>query len=112
TEVYQQPTMLKGVSEEMNLARLRSHEVFYGPGGLGAPDDVEMFARCSLGIRVKGREWIEFNRGVHREKFENGERVGQITDEIPQRAFYRQWRELMAASAPARSSVPAAESGF
>ena len=99
TEVYQQPTTLKGVSDAMNVARLRTHEAFYGPAALGAPDDLEMFARCSRGMRVRGREWITFDRGLHRERAENGERVGQITDEVPQRAFYRQWCELMAARA-------------
>jgi phenylpropionate dioxygenase-like ring-hydroxylating dioxygenase large terminal subunit len=97
TEVYQQPTMLKGVADEMNLARLRAHEAFYGPAALGAPDDLEMFTRCSRGMRVRGREWIAFDRGLGRERIENGERVAHITDELPQRAFYQRWRELMAA---------------
>jgi phenylpropionate dioxygenase-like ring-hydroxylating dioxygenase large terminal subunit len=97
TEVYQQPTTLKGVSDEMNAARLRAHEAFYGPAALGAPDDLEMFSRCSLGMRVRGHEWITFDRGLQRERFENGERLGHITDEVPQRAFYRQWHDLMAA---------------
>jgi phenylpropionate dioxygenase-like ring-hydroxylating dioxygenase large terminal subunit len=96
TQVYQQPTTLKGVPEQINLARLRSHEAFYGPGSLGAPDDIEMFIRCSRGMQVRGREWIEFDRGLHRERIENGETVAQITDELTQRTFYRQWRELMA----------------
>ena len=99
TEVYQQPTTLKGVSDEMNAERLRKHEVFYGPAALGAPDDLEMFTRCSRGMRVKAREWITFDRGLQRERVHNGERVGQITDEVPQRAFYRQWYKLMAAGA-------------
>jgi hypothetical protein len=81
----------------MNVARLRTHEAFYGPAALGAPDDVEMFIRCSRGMRVRAREWITFDRGLERERTENGERLGQITDEVPQRAFYRQWYELIAA---------------
>ncbi|HUY19107.1 MAG TPA: Rieske 2Fe-2S domain-containing protein [Candidatus Binataceae bacterium] len=99
TEVYQQPTTLKGVADEMNVSRLRTHEVFYGPAALGAPDDLEMFTRCSRGMQVQGREWITFDRGLQRERVEHGERIGQITDEVPQRAFYRQWRKLIAARA-------------
>ncbi len=107
TEVYQQPTTLKGVSDEMNIARLRAHEAFYGPAALGAPDDLEMFARCSRGMRVREREWITFDRGLERERVINGERVGHITDEVPQRAFYARWRELMASPAGDAARAPA-----
>ncbi|MBF6568499.1 MAG: Rieske 2Fe-2S domain-containing protein [Candidatus Binataceae bacterium] len=95
TEVYLNPALLKGVPDEVNEARLRAHESFYGAAGGGAPDDLEMFARCTEGLRVKGVEWLEFSRGLDREIIENGERVGHITDEVPQRALYRQWRQLM-----------------
>ena len=33
TEVFLYPTLLKGVPLEMNAARLRGHEAFYGPAG-------------------------------------------------------------------------------
>jgi phenylpropionate dioxygenase-like ring-hydroxylating dioxygenase large terminal subunit len=100
TEVYLTPTTLKGVPEEINVARLRAHEAFYGSAGGGAPDDVEMFNRCSIGLRVKGAEWLELSRGIEREHTgEDGSIVAHITDEVPQRAFYRHWRNLMCSSA-------------
>ncbi|HUA36249.1 MAG TPA: aromatic ring-hydroxylating dioxygenase subunit alpha [Candidatus Binataceae bacterium] len=105
TDVHLLPTTLKGVPDEINVARLRAHESFYGSAGGGAPDDVEMFNRCSAGLRVKGAEWLELSRGIDREREEeNGVIVGQITDETPQRAFYRRWRALMirASQAPQR----------
>jgi len=96
TDVHLLPTTLKGVPDEINVARLRAHEAFYGSAGGGAPDDVEMFNRCSDGLRVKGAEWLELSRGIDREYEENnGVIVGHITDETPQRAFYRRWRALM-----------------
>jgi nitrite reductase/ring-hydroxylating ferredoxin subunit len=95
TEVLLNPTLLKDVPDEVNEARLRAHESFYGSAGGGAPDDLEMFARCTEGMRVKGVEWLEFSRGFDREVIKNGERVAHITDEVPQRALYRQWRRLM-----------------
>jgi phenylpropionate dioxygenase-like ring-hydroxylating dioxygenase large terminal subunit len=96
TDVYLTPTTLKGVPEEINVARLRAHEAFYGSAGGGAPDDVEMFNRCTAGLRVKGAEWLELSRGIEREHTANdGSIAAQITDEVPQRAFYRQWRNLM-----------------
>ena len=96
TDVHLLPTTLKGVPEEINVARLRAHESFYGPAGGGAPDDVEMFTRCTEGLRVKGAEWLELSRGLERERIgADGLTVGHITDEVPQRAFYRRWKALM-----------------
>ena len=100
TDVHLLPTTLKGVPDEINVARLRAHESFYGSAGGGAPDDVEMFNRCTDGLRVKGAEWLELSRGMEREQVDsNGVRIGHITDETPQRAFYRKWREMMIRSA-------------
>jgi benzoate/toluate 1,2-dioxygenase subunit alpha len=100
TDVHLTPTTLKGVPEEINIARLRAHEAFYGSSGGGAPDDVEMFNRCTAGLRVKGAEWLELSRGIEREHMGNdGCIAAHISDELPQRAFYRQWRALMCDSA-------------
>jgi anthranilate 1,2-dioxygenase (deaminating, decarboxylating) large subunit len=102
TDVYLTPTTLKGVPEEINVARLRAHEAFYGSAGGGAPDDVEMFNRCTAGLRVKGAEWLELSRGVQREHIaEDGSIAAHISDEVPQRAFYRQWRSSMCGAAVA-----------
>ncbi|HVN30078.1 MAG TPA: hypothetical protein VMT64_16385, partial [Candidatus Binataceae bacterium] len=83
-----------------NVARLRAHEAFYGPAGGGAPDDVEMFNRCTAGLRVKGAEWLELSRGLEREVTDaDGIISGNITDETTQRAFYRRWKALMCGAA-------------
>lgn len=96
TDVHLLPTTLKGVPDELNVARLRAHESFYGSAGGGATDDVEMFNRCTEGLRVKGAEWLELSRGIEREIVgDSGIIAGHITDETPQRAFYRRWRALM-----------------
>jgi nitrite reductase/ring-hydroxylating ferredoxin subunit len=96
TDVYLLPTTLKGVPDEINVARLRAHEAFYGSSGGGAPDDVEMFNRCTDGLRVKGAEWLELSRGLEREKVGvDGVTSGHITDEVPQRAFYKRWKAAM-----------------
>jgi phenylpropionate dioxygenase-like ring-hydroxylating dioxygenase large terminal subunit len=96
TDVYLTPTTLKGVPDEINVARLRAHEAFYGSAGGGAPDDVEMFNRCTAGLRVKSAQWLELSRGVEREQTaEDGSVAAHISDELPQRAFYAQWKDLM-----------------
>jgi len=107
TDVYLTPTTLKGVPEEINIARLRAHEAFYGPAGGGAPDDVEMFNRCSDGLRVKGAEWLELSRGLEREHVDaDGITSAHITDEVPQRAFYRRWKNMMCGVAAAVRAAP------
>ena len=107
TDVHLLPTTLKGVPEEINVARLRAHESFYGSAGGGAPDDVEMFNRCTDGLRVKGAEWLELSRGIEREKVDaEGVTIGHITDEVPQRAFYRRWKAMMCGAAAAQQIKP------
>lgn len=96
TIVTMAPTLLDGVSDEMNVARLRAHERFFGPAGFGSPDDVEMFVNCESGLRAESVEWVRMDRGLHRERAEGASLVGHSTDEAPQRALYRRWRELMA----------------
>jgi hypothetical protein len=113
TEVFLTPTTLCGVHEAINVARLRAHEAFYGPAGGGAPDDVEMFNRCQAGLAVKGAEWLELSRGLERETVgEDGVIAAHLTDEVPQRAFYKRWREIMCGVATAaRPSVTLAAAG-
>jgi phenylpropionate dioxygenase-like ring-hydroxylating dioxygenase large terminal subunit len=107
TDVHLLPTTLKGVPDEINVARLRAHEAFYGPSGGGAPDDVEMFNRCTDGLRVKGAEWLELSRGIEREKVDGDDITsGHITDEVPQRAFYKRWKAAMCGVADAQQIKP------
>ena len=107
TDVHLLPTTLKGVPDEINVARLRAHEAFYGSAGGGAPDDVEMFNRCTDGLRVKGAEWLELSRGIEREQVgADGITIGHITDEVPQRAFYRRWKAVMCGAAQAQQIKP------
>ncbi|HLI81286.1 MAG TPA: Rieske 2Fe-2S domain-containing protein [Candidatus Binataceae bacterium] len=107
TDVHLLPTTLKGVPDEINVARLRAHESFYGSAGGGAPDDVEMFNRCTDGLRVKGAEWLELSRGIEREHVDaDGGRIGHITDETPQRAFYRKWKAMMVGAGQSQQVIP------
>jgi hypothetical protein len=41
-------------------------------------------------------EWLVLSRGMDQETtLPSGERLGGHADEVPQRAFYRYWREAM-----------------
>jgi len=99
TEVYLYPTLLKGVPSEMNIARLRGHDGFYGPAGGIAPDDIEMFARVQEGLHAEVDPWLLFSRGLHRERRDaDGSIVGQMTDEVPQRGIWSHWKKVMMAT--------------
>ena len=95
TIVTMLPTLLGGVPDAMNAARLRAHERFFGPAGFGTPDDVEMFVNCENGMRGRAVEWVRQDRGLHRETGERRPPRGASTDETPQRSAYRQWRTVM-----------------
>jgi hypothetical protein len=97
TEVRLYPILHEGESDEGNAAILRVHEGFYGPAGMGGVDDIEVaFDRVSAGMQATEQDWLVMSRGAHREQpGENGTLIGHAADEVPQRAFYRQWRTLM-----------------
>lgn len=100
TDVEMYPYLLGGASDAQNEARLRSHEEFYGAAGGGGPDDVEMFRRVFEGLNAKGFasvDWLHFARGLRRSVVEDGVDWGHVTDENPQRGFYRHWLRLMEA---------------
>jgi phenylpropionate dioxygenase-like ring-hydroxylating dioxygenase large terminal subunit len=110
TEVRQYHVALAGVPDEMNVARIRYHEGFYGPAGTGSADDLEIFERIQEGARSVTNEdldpWVWFNRGVRSEiPGPGGERIGHTTSEVEQRAFYRAWSTSMkGAQVPAAAS--------
>jgi phenylpropionate dioxygenase-like ring-hydroxylating dioxygenase large terminal subunit len=100
TAVLLYPILPKGADEETRSAILRNHEGFYGPAGAGSTDDIEVaFERVTSGLAADAtsEDWILMNRGIERETLdeETGLRVGRSSDEVPQRGFYRRWKELL-----------------
>jgi hypothetical protein len=96
TQVQLFPIMLKGVPDEINTRRLRSHELFYGPTGTGASDDLEIFARNQIGLSAQADPWILMSRGAHLEQHHSdGTISGQITDELSNRTIWQRWLQKM-----------------
>jgi phenylpropionate dioxygenase-like ring-hydroxylating dioxygenase large terminal subunit len=96
TEVHAFPYTLDGAPEELNRRRVRGLSWWASPAAFGQPDDLEAFVRCQEGLQVTAAEWVLFSRGIQRERMdEEGEVVGDITDEVPQRGIYREWKRLM-----------------
>jgi nitrite reductase/ring-hydroxylating ferredoxin subunit len=100
TEVSLFPIIPKGRDATGRSALLRDHEAFYGPSGHGTTDDVEVaFGRVTRGLSATAtsEDWVLMSRGLGREAVdpETGIMVGRSSDEVPQRAFYRRWHEVV-----------------
>ncbi len=95
TEVYSHPFRLGGVPEEFNARRLYEVTRQLSTTGMVNPADLEMFAANQTGLHAD-MDWLQLCRGMEMEEvLPSGERVGQHSDETPQRAFYRAWQQLM-----------------
>ena len=102
TEVELRPTLGAQSPDDVNALRLRYHEYFYGPAAFGQPDDLEMFQRVAAGVGDGHAARIDLTRGLHRERHDSeGVRIGEMSDEVAQRATYDRWTQLMTAGASA-----------
>jgi benzoate/toluate 1,2-dioxygenase alpha subunit len=98
TEVTVYPFALAGVPAEINEGWLRSQERFYGPSGYGMVDDVEAFAMNQQGLQGDAVDWLIIERGIDiEERDAAGDMHGVQMSETSMRAFWRRWRQLMAA---------------
>jgi hypothetical protein len=101
TIVHSYFTYLEGASQEMNRARLKNLQWRHSQAGFVGTDDIEMFVACQSGMQARGMDRIVLSRGLHREvRHPTGERIGQSSDETPQRAMYREWVRLMSEDRP------------
>jgi fatty-acyl-CoA synthase len=88
---------LKG-APDMNRRMLQQTIGSVGPAGLLLADDSDMYERNQRGVQARDPEWLVLLRGLHRERRdEDGLLIGDATDEVPQRGFWRHYRELMEA---------------
>jgi phenylpropionate dioxygenase-like ring-hydroxylating dioxygenase large terminal subunit len=99
TEIYAYPYNLVGAPEKVNREMIAGLAWWASAAGFGQPDDVEAFVRCQEGLRVTAAEWLLFLRGIEEEQVDaDGEIFGDVTDEVPQRGIYREWKRLMSVS--------------
>lgn len=106
TIVYEYPVQLEDVPERINQAIFTriAKDISVSSGSLVAgmvnADDVEIFGRVQSGLKAAKVTWLYLSRGLQPdEQRPAGEVVGERTDEIPQRALYREWARLMASAA-------------
>jgi fatty-acyl-CoA synthase len=89
---------LKGAAD-LNRRMLQQTIGSVGPAGLLLADDSEMYERNYRGVHALTPEWLVLRRGMHRERLDgDGLVVGDATDEVPQRAIWQHWRQLMETS--------------
>jgi anthranilate 1,2-dioxygenase (deaminating, decarboxylating) large subunit len=96
TEVRHIALGMKGGPACANRARLRIHEQFQGPAGLGSSDDREAWERVARGARSGRDAWVMLNRGLNREHIIDGRPVSHATDETGMREVYARWKKVMA----------------
>ena len=106
TRVLLYPMIPRGYDEAQRAEILRNHEAFYGASGAGSTDDIEVgFQRVTSGLSADAvpEDWILMSRGAGRETVDEatGIRYARSSDELPQRAFYRRWLELVGEEAGA-----------
>jgi hypothetical protein len=81
---------------DMNRRMLQQTIGSVGPAGFLLADDSEMYERNQRGVQVRNPEWLQLRRGVHRERRDaNGFMVADATDELPQRAMWAHYKQLM-----------------
>ncbi|MGE0423707.1 MAG: Rieske 2Fe-2S domain-containing protein [Reyranellaceae bacterium] len=96
---------LEGVEPALNRRLVRQSEAGLGPASFIVPDDAIIAERMQLGFQglrppVKGSDngpgWVDLSRGRARESREaDGTRVGHVSDETTNRAFWRHYRHVM-----------------
>jgi phenylpropionate dioxygenase-like ring-hydroxylating dioxygenase large terminal subunit len=75
--------------------RMRLQEDF---PSFGEPDDLANFEECQAGLNIPEMEWVMVGRHLSSGKErrdENGHLTGPVTDELPIRAFWREWKLRM-----------------
>ena len=74
---------------DLRQRRLDFYSAFWGPAGMGTPDDIEALEGCQRGFAaVNELEWSDISRGMHNER-------PRGVDELQMRTFWRRWNELM-----------------
>lgn len=91
-----------GMTEANREKKLRGYEEFFGPAGMGTPDDIEVFKACTEGYQAKAFPWNNLSRGMHREIKEHEiselgpfEAAGNITDDTIYRGIFRWWAQAI-----------------
>jgi phenylpropionate dioxygenase-like ring-hydroxylating dioxygenase large terminal subunit len=84
---------------EITALRMRLQEDF---PSFGEPDDLANFEECHAGLLIPEMEWVVTDRHLdtgRETRDELGHLTGPVSDELPIRAFWARWKELMGSTA-------------
>ncbi len=96
TEIYSYPLQIEGVDDAINSNRMLDAQTRVGSAGILSADDIDVFAGNQNALSATGADWITLTRGHGMEQvLPSGEHLGAYSDEAPQRAFWRKWKEMM-----------------
>ncbi|WP_207764906.1 MULTISPECIES: aromatic ring-hydroxylating oxygenase subunit alpha [Hyphococcus] len=94
------PMYLEGVEDDVNKRILRQSEGALGPTAFLLADDCVIAERAQNALQGKGR-WLDLSRGAEREVVaDDGVISSHLTDETPNRGFWRHYRSVMHPGAP------------
>tara|TARA_R110000868_G_scaffold39376_4_gene137092 strand:- start:10621 stop:11925 length:1305 start_codon:yes stop_codon:yes gene_type:complete len=88
---------LKGAPEELYRRSIRFLSALNSPASQITTDDIAMFNNIQIALNESDSEWIELSRGLGDDRpHDDGGDIGGVgTSELPLRAQYAAWRELM-----------------
>ena len=73
--------------------RLTNFLEFLGPAGFATPDDVEALESCHRAFAAnREAPWNDLSKGF---RGPGDDAIGETKDEVPQRAFWRGWRQCI-----------------
>lgn len=84
----------------VNALRMRLQEDF---PSFGEPDDLANFEECQAGLNIPEMEWVVTGRHLttgREYRDDAGHLTGPVTDELPIRAFWREWKHRMTSNTP------------
>ena len=89
------PMLLKG-APEVNGRALRQSEGAVTPASFIVPDDIIVAEGLQIAAESLAPGWLDLSRGENRERLdEDGMKIGDMSDETPNRGFWQHYKELM-----------------
>lgn len=97
TIVHSMCFRLRNAPEEMYQRSVRFLSALNSPASQITTDDIAMFNNIQIALDEADRDWIDLSRGLgHDRPHDDGGEIGAVgTSELPLRAQYAAWRDLM-----------------
>jgi phenylpropionate dioxygenase-like ring-hydroxylating dioxygenase large terminal subunit len=88
---------LKGAPDEIFHRAVRFLTTLGSPASMIFSDDVEMLERCQQGLAQDVGPWIDFSRGIGRERQIHNGHIAGAASEMPMRVQFKAWADYLTA---------------